>query len=156
MLRRSWLATLDFETFSPQNLKKVGAWRYSRDPATEILVMSYRVDSGRLMTWVPGQPFPEDLAQAIRRGLLFEAHNSFFEYCIWHNVGVRRYGFPEVDEARFWCSAAKTAAACLPRALDKAVVTAGLEVRKGDFKPVMKLTRPAQAFEEGSTYAHHA
>lgn len=150
-MRRSWLITLDFETFSAANLKKVGAWRYSRDPTTEILVMGYRVDSGKLRQWFPGDPFPGDLERAIASGAWIEAHNSFFEYCIWTNVGRRLYGFPDVAQERFWCSAAKAAAACLPRALDQAVVAAGLDVRKGDLKPMLKLTRPRKPSKKDPT-----
>lgn len=139
---RRWLATADFETRSKANLKKVGAWRYSRDPSTQALCLGYVLDSGPIKLWHPGSPAPADLFAAIEDGVIFEAHNSFFEWCIWHNVMVKRHGWPALDRNRIICSAARAAVMCYPRALEHAVVHAGLDIRKGNSKAMKKLSRP--------------
>lgn len=142
MSARSWLTSADFETRSRVDLKKAGAWRYSVDPSTSALCMSYRIDSGPVRLWHPGLDDPEDLFAALESGAMFEAHNSFFEWCIWHNVMVKRHGWPPLREDRIMCSAARAAVACLPRALEHALVSAGLPERKGDNRAMLKLSKP--------------
>lgn len=141
-MRKSWVVTADFETRSRLNLKKVGAWTYSRHSSTVALCMSYAIDNRPARLWKPGQPFPRDLRRALERGARLEAHNTFFEYCIWNNVCARLYGFPHLDIDRFECTAAKAAYACLPRSLDGAARAKGLDVQKGDSKAMLKLSRP--------------
>jgi DNA polymerase len=92
--------------------------------------------------WRRGDPPPRRLFDALADGCLFEAHNAFFEWCIWHNVMVPRYGWPPLRLSRVVCSAARAAVACLPRALEHAVIHAGLDVRKGDSKAMKKLSSP--------------
>lgn len=87
-------------------------------------------------------PDPTDLFDAIEGGALFEAHNSFFEWCIWHNVMVARHGWPALNTNRIVCSAARAAFACLPRALEFALIHAGVDIRKGDSKAMKKLSKP--------------
>ena len=42
------ILTIDLETYSPQDLGKVGAYRYAQDPDFEILLCSAALDSGRV------------------------------------------------------------------------------------------------------------
>lgn len=42
------LLTIDLETYSPQDIGKVGAYRYAQDPDFEILLASAAVDDGRV------------------------------------------------------------------------------------------------------------
>ena len=51
---------------------------------------------------------------------MIEAHNVFFEYCIWLNVLQARYGWPAIPLRQWRCSAAKAAAHALPRSLEGA------------------------------------
>lgn len=139
---RCWLTTCDFETRSELNLKKVGAWRYSTHPSTEVLCLGYALDNGKVKVWRPGMPRPLDLIRAIERGALFEAHNAFFEWCVWLNVLVKRHGWPMLRLDRVVCSAARAAFACLPRALENALPAAGLEVKKLSNKAMLKLSKP--------------
>ena len=135
-------ATIDFETRSRLNIKDVGAWRYSVDPSTDILCLAYAIDDGPVRRWKRGDPLPRDLRRHVVQGGMLEAHNSFFEWCIWHNVGVRRLGWPRLKRKAIHCSAAKSAVMCLPRALEHAAFHAGCEERKGDSSAMKKLSKP--------------
>lgn len=139
---RCWIATADFETRSEVDLKKAGAWRYSAHPSTRVLCLGYSLDSGPVKVWRPGLPRPDDLIDAIERGCLFEAHNAFFEWCIWLNVMHARHGWPMLDLDKVVCSAARAAFACLPRSLEHALAAAGLEARKADNRAMRRLSRP--------------
>lgn len=137
-------ATIDFETRSAANLKKVGTWRYSVDPSTDILCMAFRLpywEPGRTGLWHPAFPAlgieePDDfsdmaeLVEWIRADGLVEAHNVFFEYCIWHNILVPRFGWPVVALESWRCSAAKAASYALPRGMEDAANALHLTMRK--------------------------
>ena len=135
------MITIDFETRSTCDLRKAGAWMYSRHPSTEILCMAYRWEHPKGLflanlysyhdsethIWIPTERFPDGFENQD-----LEAHNAFFEYCIWNNVGVPKYGFPPVALEAFSCSAAKAAAQSLPRALNKAGEALNLTVQKDE------------------------
>lgn len=147
---RRWIATGDFETRSALNLKKVGAWKYSRHASTDALCFGYAIDREPRRMWRRGDKPPRDLFAALESGCFLEAHNAFFEWCIWHNVMVPKYGWPPLEVGRIVCSAARAAVACLPRALEFAVIHAGLDVRKGDDKAMKKLSSPRKATKKDS------
>jgi DNA polymerase bacteriophage-type len=75
---------------------------------------------------------------------VIEAHNVFFEKSLYWNVLQPRYGFPDIDETRWRCSAALAASYGLPRALDKVGEILELPVQKNlDGKLVMQqLAKP--------------
>lgn len=87
-------------------------------------------------------PRPLDLIRAVERGALFEAHNAFFEWCIWLNVMHRRHGWPMLRFDKVVCSAARAAFRCLPRALDNALHEIGSPVEKMSTKAMLKLSKP--------------
>lgn len=136
-------ATIDFETRSLADLKRVGAYAYSIHPSTEIMCMSWRVGDGPIATWRPEDVnLPEELVDHVTGGGRIEAHNAFFERCIWENVMGRLWPVPRPDQ---WeCSASKAAALSLPRALGNATAALNLSERKDDDgrKAMMKLSRP--------------
>jgi DNA polymerase len=142
------MITGDFETYSEADLGAVGDWNYSLHPTTEILELTYRAPKELLTRiWVPGMEDPYRLFQYIRRGGLFEAHNSFFEFCIWNNVGAARLGWPILPLEQLRCSAAKGARWSLPRKLETACEAVKSPVRKD--KPghavMLKLCKPKKA-----------
>jgi DNA polymerase len=141
--KRAWRerATIDFETRSIVDLPKRGSWIYANDPSTKILCMAYHVpgmDEDAIKCWHPAFPHlgipesepPTELIRWIKRNGLVEAHNSFFEMCIWHHIAVPTNGWPEIPFANWRCSAAKAAQKALPRALDEACEALDLPVRK--------------------------
>jgi DNA polymerase len=133
--------TADFETRSRADLTDVGSWRYSRDSSTSVLCLYYSID-GAIYRWLPGDAPPYRLFRAIEAGAEFEAHNVFFEWCIWEHVCAPRYGWPHLRRHNLFCTAARAAVACLPRKLELALPLAGCKLRKLDSAAVKKLSRP--------------
>lgn len=169
-MKRVPRATIDFETRSAASLKACGTWRYSIDPSTDILCMAFRLpywEPGRTGLWHPAFPHlgidePEsfddmaDLVEWIRNGGLVEAHNVFFEYCVWNNILVPRYGWPVVALESWRCSAAKAASYALPRGLDDAAMALRLKIRKDEAgaKVMKKVRSPRKSLKkERDTWA---
>lgn len=134
-------AIIDFETRSAADLKRVGAWLYSRHHTTQILCLSY---------WLPGMnpakpklwhrahpelgikesPPPQDLFDYIASGGPIEAHNAEFEIDIWENIAVPDHGWPGIAPEQWMCSAAKAAGHSLPRSLEGACDALNLPINK--------------------------
>jgi len=112
---------IDFETRGTVDLKAVGAYKYARDPQTSVLCMAWAVDKGPVEVWFRGEPFPDKLRLVIAAGCEIHAWNAQFERLIWTNCQVAQLGWPEVKFEQWRCTAAKSAHASHPRALDAAV-----------------------------------
>lgn len=125
------MISLDFETRSYADLKKVGAWAYSEDPSTDVICMCYGIDSQPIQEWWPGKHdsdrCPEDLYVAIMTGQEVEAHNVSFEFSIWANVMVKRYGWVAVLDHQWRDTMAVASYYALPADLDKLAQTLGFE-----------------------------
>lgn len=80
--------TLDYETRSEAELKKVGPVKYSLHPSTEIMCMSYKFDDGVTRLWIPGvNEFPDSVLTAFKdENYILSAHNAGFEQAITKNV----------------------------------------------------------------------
>ena len=127
--------TIDFETYSEAGYQKingkwqaivksktgisiVGAWEYSKHPSTRVLSLCWKTDSGNRGFFIPGLPESEkQIIEYVKYRGLIEAHNSFFEWCIWNNVCSRLYGWPKLPLEQLRCSAAKARNWGLPGAL---------------------------------------
>lgn len=123
---------LDFETYSEADLKKVGAWAYSKHPTTEVICMALHNDE-----WQPETPPTihtdiDDIKFEINHYILkgncvFKAWNSFFELAICVNV----LGLDRALDLDLWeDTAASAAALALPRALGQCGAAIGLEQDK--------------------------
>lgn len=128
---------LDFETFSTVNLPKVGAYRYAQDPSTEALIACYAIGDAPVRTWLPYlQPtMPLDIYRALEKNAVICAHNAEFERQIWTHV--LRLPVPRLH--RWRCTAARAAAANLPRSLDGALKALAISDAKG--QPIAKDSR---------------
>ena len=157
-------AEMDFETYSEagfnfdedagrfkglgaskKGLSAVGAAVYAQHASTEVLCLAYNLKDGlgpRL--WLPGEPPPHDLIAHFQSGGLVEAHHSFFEYCIWNFVCVRKLGWPAISHTQLRCSMSKAASFALPMSLDKLSEAIDAPIKKDkEGKAVMlKLTQP--------------
>lgn len=145
---------IDFETRSLLSVTDVGAWVYSRHPSTSILCAAYCVDDseitllerGTFEYWDGmGVSSAERLYQlAADPNTIFIAHNAFFEQCIWRNIMVAKYGFPDIPVRRWRCTAAKAASMSLPRDLAGVGKALNLETQKDEEggKIMLKLSRP--------------
>lgn len=148
-------ATIDFETRSACDIKKYGAYRYAKHSTTQAMCLSYKLPGfDRPKRWhmahpvhgIEETPPPEDLFEFIRNGGLVEAHNEFFERCIWYFVMVLQHGWPPIQHKQWRCSAAKASAASLPRDLAGACEAMDLphdkQKSKEGRKVMLKLTKP--------------
>lgn len=132
---------MDFETRSAVNLKTAGAYKYSLDPSTRPTCLAFKVIGEPTLYFLPfqvvGRPWaqlPQKLRDVwtglIEEGAEFSAHNAFFETCIYKNVLVARYGWPDIPFRNFRCTAAKAAACALPRNLEGAGEAMSLRIQK--------------------------
>ena len=151
--------TIDFETYSeagyglrdgkwqapegfPQGkagLPSIGAPRYAAHPTTEVLCLSYGPK-----LWTPGDPPPQALFDYIKSGGLIHAHNSSFEFYIWHYVCHSRMGWPPLLLAQMRCDMARGNAYGLPGKLEKAAEVLGAPEQKdkGGALLIRKLCMP--------------
>lgn len=146
---------IDFETRSEVDIKKSGAWVYSLHPSTEILCMAVKVDHTDVFLLKPEQfdgsntnltlfNCVNHVKSYISNGVLVEAHNAFFEKAIWHNIMVKRYGWPEIKPEQWRCSASVAAYHALPRSLGGAGKILGLSTIKDDEgkRVMLQLSKP--------------
>jgi DNA polymerase len=118
---------LDFETRSRCDLTSAGVYNYAQDGSTEVLCMSYAFDDEDVVTWQPGQPFPDRVAQ--HRGQI-RAHNAAFERLVFWYVLAPEYGFPEPALEQFYCTATQARANCAPGSLEDVGRFAGAGMKK--------------------------
>ncbi len=138
---------MDFETRSRCELVTkgtrmgAGAYKYSLDPSTRPTCLAFKehgngtvffLDFKKINT--PWKDLPEKFRVQwlgyIVQGYEFSGHNAFFETCIYKNILVARYGWPDIPFRRFRCTAAKAAACALPRNLEGAGAAMNLRVQK--------------------------
>lgn len=145
---------LDFETRSEVDIRKTGAWVYSLHPSTEVLCLAAKYDDAevglvtgeqlreaRILRQVHNSPLYKLIVNSDE---LFEAHNAFFEKAIWQNVMMKKYGWPEIPEHRWRCSASVAAYHALPRSLGGAGKALGLSTVKDDEgkRVMLQLSKP--------------
>jgi len=143
---------LDFESRSKADIWSCGAERYSQDPSTEVLCLAYTVDDGHVRCierdWFTDKNFPWEDTELYKLAkdpnMIFVAHNAFFEQCIWKNILVPRYGFPEIPLSRWECTASKAMAHGLPKSLKDVAIQLGLEERKDEEgkRIMLKMSKP--------------
>lgn len=139
---------IDFETYSETDIRECGAWKYSTHPSTEILCMAFAIDEEPVQLWTPDNGCNlSRLFSLINSGSLVEAHNAFFERCIWQNVAMRSVGFPQVQHNQWRCSASRVASLALPRSLEKVAEVLQCKNQKDTEggKVMLKLCKPKKA-----------
>ncbi len=160
------MITLDFETRSEADLLKVGAYEYARHPSTEVMCIAYAFDDGPVELWhpefedlahlqavrkvdrtrddLPEMPEPTRLLDNIENRELVEAHNAFFERCIWHFQIVAKLGWPAVRHEQWRCSAAKAASYSLRRKLEHVAADLGICEQKdmAGHRLMQKMSKP--------------
>lgn len=116
--------SIDFETYSESDIRKLGAWGYAKHPTTEVICMAFAVDGEppRLLTNV--DEITNTLAEFIHQpGVMLRAWNSFFEMSICaHVLGIKDALNPAIWED----TAALAAALAMPRALGDCGAALGL------------------------------
>ncbi len=133
--------TFDFETRAFIELKKVGAFKYSRHPLTQPTCLAIKVRGEKRVYFLDFEMInrqwdylPKEFRVLwvgwIEGGYEFTGHNAFFERCIYRNILVARYGWPEIPLEKYRCTAAKAAACALPRSLEGAGEALALSIQK--------------------------
>lgn len=121
-------AHVDFETFSVQDIRSVGAFRYAEDPTTEALMIGWALgDDEPIVTnlYRNEDAFTElaPLFEAISNGIPVCAHNAQFERLIWEMVT----NFPVAVKPEQWdCTAARARMLAIPGSLEGCAGALGL------------------------------
>lgn len=148
---------IDLETFSRADLKKVGVYRYAQDPSTEILCMSWAAtgESGivRRGRFDHANPVTPDFVEFYSNPALVKAaHNANFERVLLSTHAGRKFlGADKKTRPIEWvCTAAKSAAMGLPRALEDVAEALGLPAQKDKegaavMRKLSKPRRPTKA-----------
>ena len=124
------ILSIDLETRSPVDLKKSGAYRYFENPHTSILCAAWAVDDGPVSVWLPGEPCPPAVADAVASGAEISGWNVNFERQGWNHILGPRHGWPVPHLDQYRCTASQAAAQALPRALEKAANVLRMPERK--------------------------
>lgn len=90
------IITVDIETYSPQDIKTVGAYRYAQDPDFQILLLGYVTEDSDtpkvldLTTWPDTKHFlREQLPWLLDDSYTKRAHNAAFEWwCLSEAMGL--------------------------------------------------------------------
>lgn len=133
------IADFDFETYSEagfiwhpdknrwggRGLTDVGVVAYATHPSTEVLCLAYDLKDGNgPAIWDPSINTRqlEPLFDFLRGGRILESWNLSFEWHIWENVCVPKYGFPSLKPyiPQLRCAMAKARAFALPGGLEPA------------------------------------
>ena len=145
--------SLDYETYSPVDLRDSGVYPYVACSDTGIWCLCYSWENeDEVFTWTPDQPFPERLAEHIRSGGELRAHNSNFERLVSRDITEKRYGMPSPRLDQWFDSAAEAASMQLPRSLEGLSAALGLPVQKDKegHALMLRLCRPRKTNEDGS------
>jgi DNA polymerase len=135
----------DYETRSTLDLRKVGAWRYSRHSQTDVWCCAHCVDDGEIKLWTPGDPVPAEFTEAATDpDWIVVAFNDGFERLIEQHILAPRYGFPLVPLERHRCLQATALSLALPASLDGAAQALGLEHKKdaGGRRVMLQMAKP--------------
>lgn len=118
-----WIV-IDFETASACDLKKSGAYRYSVDPTTEILCLSFEDHRGQRGTWWPGTPEMTASEIVLRQALndprmIWVCHNSGFERNIWTHHMHEIFGWDDIPLSNWHDTQARGCQLVLPAKLEQ-------------------------------------
>lgn len=133
--------SLDFETRSRADLKKVGAFRYANDPTTEILCFAIAEGDGEPVLW--RRPLPGDhpgvnineeaehlLYHATQPDSLIYAHNAMFEIAISDALFFKTFELDPPEHHQWRCTMAMARRAALPVSLKRLAEALNLKQQK--------------------------
>lgn len=110
--------SIDFETYSECDIKTAGGYNYAAHPTTEVICMAWAIDDEEPRLWLPDDPFPESLSDAILDGAEVWAWNAAFERAVWE-YQLRKQRGVQIEPHQWNDTAALAATLALPRALGK-------------------------------------
>jgi len=106
---------IDIETFSSEDIRNVGAYKYFESPDFEILMVAYAFDDNpvQIVDLAAGEILPESFIEALTNPEYIKyAHNANFE-----RNAFKAYGY-ETDISEWRCTAIKSLYCGLPQSLD--------------------------------------
>lgn len=148
---------LDYETRSKADLKRCGAYEYSRHPSTELLCAAWRIGTKadlrkqKVTVWTPfaKRVVPLPLQQAFADPeIIFVAQNAFFEQVITYHVLPKYPGALRRDKGvsieRWLCTATQLASHAMPRNLENGAKALGLPIEKDmeGHRLMLKMSKP--------------
>ena len=120
---------IDIETYSSNDLKSCGVYKYVEADDFTILLFSYSVDGGAVqcVDFAQGETLPAEILAALRDPAVIKtAFNAAFErICI-----SRYYGWPLMDPAQWRCTMVRAARMGLPLSLEQCGEVLRLEAGK--------------------------
>lgn len=120
------VALLDFETYSPVDIRSAGLARYVESPDFSVLMCGYSIDGGPVQMWFPHSPPPSDLFACTT----FRAYNAGFERAVWQWL-YRNGGWPDCPSVNRWrCIMALAQSYGLPGSLAEVGFALGLSTVK--------------------------
>ncbi len=164
---------VDIETYSEEDLKKSGVYKYAEHISTEVACCMYAFDDGPVNWWLPiflpaslkeevlalglpgeiyfQQPIPDDLRAHCEKGSELRAHNAMFERVVLSGVAGNKTSFPKTSISQWVCTAVKAAAHSLPRALKELAIALDAPHKKDESARItmLQLAKPKK-----STKAH--
>jgi len=141
---------IDFETRSRLDLKKVGATKYTKHKSTRPLCLAFKIEGKKdVDLWTPHthryDPSVIDLHDLIRDGATIQAWNALFDFLVWNNIMVARYGWPLLKLRQMDDLMARAAVHGYPLGLDNYCEAVGMQGkdRKGKML-ISKLSKPVR------------
>ncbi len=143
---------IDFETRSVVELKKTGVYVYAESPTTDVWCCAFAIGDDPVELWLPGQPYPRSLADAVAAGGLLHAWNAMFDRVIWRDIMVPRYGWQPTTIRQWRCPMSAALAMGFPGALKYAAPALGLDINKDEqgYRMMMRMARPRSVNPDGS------
>lgn len=113
---------LDYETYSPEDLKNYGAYKYAEHKEAKILIFAIAIDvenveDAEVFTWDilnGGDQALSMFRKAVELGCIIYAHNAQFEAAISKYVLERQLNIPEPKLESWRCTAAMARRAAIP------------------------------------------
>ena len=146
------IISLDFELCSTLDLSDVGAYEWTKSPKTTLILCGFALDHAEPEcidfklkgTAAEAGWLWNKLFNAIGQGAEIHAWNANFEFNVWNNICVPRFGWPALPIERFHCTMCAAACAGLPMSLDQAALAVGsLYVKdKTGHLNMMRMARP--------------
>lgn len=125
---------LDYETFSPEDIKKTGAFKYAAHPEAEILIAAIARGDEPPVAWSVLDPFNVDflmlLDEAVSTGAVIWSHNAQFEYAVTKHLFRRTFHMEPPALEQWHCTAALCRLAAIPSSLEDAGAFLSIDMPK--------------------------
>lgn len=124
---------IDYETYSPEDIGEVGAFKYIAHPDAEILIMAIAKNDEQPVAWSVLDDNVDALMllqEAVESGAEIWAHNAQFELAVSQQLFASTFGIPLPQVEQWHCTAALCRLAAIPSSLEKAGAFLGTTVQK--------------------------